>query len=129
MDLMEFDRKMGRRSFLRQAGVAGLMGAGMVLGLTACGGDKKSEEAAKSAAAAKPAGDPCSDLSGLTADERATRTTFQYKEVSDDPAKVCTNCNFWQAPAAGQSCGGCTLVKGPIHPGGGCISWVAILET
>lgn len=134
MDTNDLNQKMGRRTFLKQAGFAGLAGVGFVLGLTACGGDSQEGAATGSSSsaakpAAKSAADPCSDLAGLTPDEMATRTTFQYKKVTDDPAKVCTNCNFWIPQAEGKPCGGCTLVKGPIHPGGGCISWVAILKS
>lgn len=122
---MTTDQKLGRRAFLRRAGIAGLAGAGLVLGLGACNGEE--QPAAKPAA--KAATDPCSDLSGLTADETATRTTFKYEEVASDPAKPCDTCTFWQAPAEGQSCGGCTLVKGPIKPKAGCMSWAAVQKT
>jgi len=120
------ETKLGRRDFLRQAGVASLAGAGLVLGLAACSGEEK--PAAK-ATAAKTGTDPCNDLSALTAEEKATRTTFQYKEVTDDPKKPCDTCNFWLTPAAGQTCGGCTLVKGPVQPKGGCISWIEVQKT
>lgn len=121
---------MDRREFFRRAGAAALAGVGLALGLAACGGGEKEKPAPpRSAAAPPPGADPCRDLSGLTPDERATRTTFQYKAVADDPAKVCTNCNFWHAPQAGSPCGTCTLVKGPIHPAGGCISWAEIQKT
>ena len=113
--------KLGRRDFLRQAGIAGLAGASIVLGLVACNGDDK-----PAPKAAKAPADPCNDLSGLTADEKATRTTFQYLPVATDPQKPCDTCNFWQPAADGAACGGCTLVKGPIQPLGGCISWVEI---
>ncbi len=130
MDTGNLEKKMDRRSFLLKASVAGLTVAGMTLGLTACSGGDDSKPAAKAQAAKTPANkagsDPCNDLSGLNKDEVATRTTFKYVEVAEDPAKVCTNCNFWEPPIDGAQCGGCTLVKGPIHPGGGCMSWVAI---
>lgn len=120
---------MDRREFFRRVGAAALAGAGLALGLAACGGGDKGNAESTSAATSKPAVDPCSDLSGLTQDELATRTTFQYKAVAADPAKVCTKCNFWHAPEGGSPCGTCTLVKGPIEPAGGCMSWVEIQKT
>ncbi len=92
----------------------------------------KKEEAAKAPPAAsrpqatpKPAAaDACSDLSGLTElDIKMRNETLKYVTTSPDPAKRCDNCKFWVAEAEGQPCGTCTLVKGPIHPAGYCISW------
>lgn len=145
MGIQRIEKRWSRRKFIQRTGAAGLASVGLVLGLTSCGGEDKSEPATRAQAAKTPAktpasqsssqsssgssNDPCNDLSGLTKDEIATRSTFKYVEVSDDPAKVCTNCNFWEAPEGGAKCGGCTLVKGPIHPDGGCMSWVAIQKT
>ena len=138
MEIQRIENRWSRREFIQRTGTAGLAAVGLVLGLTACGSEEKSEPVVKAQPApskgantqsTKLSGDPCSDLSGLTPDEVATRTTFKYLETAEDPAKVCTSCNFWQEPKDGASCGGCTLVKGPIHPGGGCMSWVAILKS
>ncbi len=128
MDSQDFDPKLDRRTFFRQVGITGLAGVGLMLGLTACGGDKEGGAATK-AAANKPAPppastDPCGDLTGLTTDEKNMRTTLQYVAKAADPAKPCHTCNFWQPPKDNSICGGCTLMKGPIHPDGGCISWV-----
>nr|MEE4266409.1 hypothetical protein [Candidatus Krumholzibacteria bacterium] len=128
MDSHDFDQKLDRRTFFRQVGITGLAGVGLMLGLTACGGDKESGAATKAAASksASPAAsaDPCSDLTGLTQDEKNMRTTLQYQATAADPAKPCHTCNFWHPPAEGTTCGTCTLMKGPIDPNGGCISWV-----
>jgi hypothetical protein len=130
MNMEEFWGKMDRRAFLCRMGTAGLAGAGLMLGLAACGGgeDQSQGQGSQEAASTTPA-DPCSDLSGLSPEEIATRDTFKYQKKADDPAKVCTKCNFWQPPAEGSPCGTCTLVKGPIHPEGTCISWAEVVES
>jgi hypothetical protein len=127
MNSHDIDQKIDRRTFFRQVGITGLAGVGLMLGLTACGGDKEGGAATKAAASksASPAAstDPCSDLTGLTADEKNMRNTLKYTATATDPAKPCHTCNFWQPPKGDSICGGCTLIKGPIHPDGGCISW------
>ena len=66
----------------------------------------------------------CTNTSGLSATDTATRTTFQYNDHSTDPNKKCQRCQLFQAAAPG-TCGGCTLVKGPINPDGSCTAFVA----
>jgi hypothetical protein len=66
----------------------------------------------------------CNDLSGLDEQQKQTRTSLEYVEKTPDPAKTCSNCNFWQAGQP-NACGSCTLVQGPINPEGYCKSWVA----
>lgn len=66
----------------------------------------------------------CTNTAGLSQADLATRTTLQYVERSADPSKKCSGCQLFQAAAPGQ-CGGCTLVKGPINPGGSCTAFVA----
>ena len=132
------DIRMARRIFLKQAGGAGLAICGLALGVTACGGDGggNGAEGGQAASAVKSAAGsgsaekdrPCDDLSGLTAQEKQTRKTFAYESRSEDPAKYCDICNFWKKPPEGEICGGCTLVKGPIHPKGTCNSWAPIQE-
>ena len=58
----------------------------------------------------------------LTDAEKATRHSLQYVDQSPDPAKLCSNCNLFLPGSGG--CGGCTVMKGPIHPNGYCLSWV-----
>ena len=66
----------------------------------------------------------CEDASALSDADKAMRTTLKYVDKSTDPAKICSGCNFFQKPSQENACGGCTLVKGPINPGGLCSSWV-----
>src|SRR5690606_37690786 len=63
-------------------------------------------------------------LSGLSAAERATRTSSQYIDSSKIAAKTCDNCAQYEPPSSADQCGGCKVVKGPINPGGYCNLWV-----
>lgn len=103
---MEKEYLLTRRDFLRQSAVAVAAGCGAAA-LYGCGGK----------------GEPCSDLTGLSEEDKQTRITYLYRSETLIPAKRCTNCHFWVAPAAGATCGTCTLVKGPISPDGYCNSW------
>jgi hypothetical protein len=131
-----FRTDLGRRDFMRQMGLYGLaglatVGAAAVIG--GCGSKEKAEEVGSAPAnavkAAQEAADPCNDLTTLTDAELTTRATFKYVPRAADATKICRSCNFWQEPVAGEFCGSCTLVKGPIHPLGGCMSWVATLKS
>jgi hypothetical protein len=127
---MATDKKMNRRQFVKQAGLFGLVGAGAVL-LQGCTQDEREEIASKphnAISVAKEAADPCNDISQLTPDERVTRTTFKYQPVAKDPAKLCVTCSFYIADPKNGLCGGCTLVKGPIHPRASCMSWAARMK-
>jgi hypothetical protein len=58
--------------------------------------------------------------SELTPDDHKLRTTLGYVDRTPDPSKPCMKCSqYLPAPAADQ-CGGCKLIKGPIHPQGYC---------
>jgi hypothetical protein len=99
--------ELDRRTFLKRAGAL----AALSLGAQAFAGCGAKEQ------------DPCSDLSGLSAQDKQTRITYGYRSQSLIEAKRCEGCNFWKAPAAGGHCGSCSLVKGPISPSGYCNSW------
>lgn len=76
---------------------------------------------------AEPLGDEteaCDDLTGLTEVELQQREQLQYVAQSPKEEQICANCRFWQ-PAEGEEsiCGGCQLIKGPIHPNGWCQTW------
>ncbi len=61
----------------------------------------------------------CNDTSGLKPDEVTARNSLGYKEKAADPAKACSKCSQYEAKGEGQ-CGGCKVMKGPIHPDGSC---------
>ncbi len=123
--------RMNRRQFVKKAGVWGLVGVAAVY-LPGCGQEEAEELAAKphnAIQAAREAADPCNDVSQLSPGERTTRTTFKYQARAKDPTKLCVTCNFWVPDPKGGLCGTCTLVKGPIHPKAGCMSWAEKIRT
>ncbi len=65
----------------------------------------------------------CNQVGSLSAADIATRNTLAYSDKALDPAKPCEACQLF-AGKGGEVCGGCTVVKGPIHPKGGCTAWV-----
>lgn len=99
--------KVNRRVFLSVISAVGSAAvAGLVVG---CG---------------KPKEFSCSDVSALKDDEKKMREQTKYTDKSQEPGKKCNNCtHYTKAPAEGQ-CGGCKVVKGPIHPEGYCTLWV-----
>jgi hypothetical protein len=104
---MAHDKTLSRRSALKIGlSVLPLAASGVAL-LNACGSSALE----------------CSDVSGLTPAEAATRTNLEYTEASPHgEAKDCLNCRFFTGNQS--QCGSCTLVKGPINPRGYCKSWV-----
>ena len=114
--------KMDRKEFLQKLGLLGIVGISTSSILSSCGGTEDAAKAPEAAPAAKAA-DPCSDYTGLTDIDIKTRENLKYMAKAEDPEKVCTKCNFWLEPKDGAPCGGCQLMKGPIHPGGSCISF------
>lgn len=67
--------------------------------------------------------DSCQDVSKLSDADKTTRSALQYTDKSSTLDKVCVKCNFWQPPSDPAQCGGCQLVKGPIHPKGWCTAF------
>lgn len=66
----------------------------------------------------------CNDTTGLSADDLAARQkTFKYAEPSTDQTKTCDGCQQFKAPPSTGACGSCLVVKGNIHPKGGCSVW------
>jgi hypothetical protein len=104
------DRKYSRRSVLRR-GLQFPVGAGLTLGLVACGSDS---------------GDAlvCADPNSMTSAQESVRRTLKYVELSDDPARVCAGCEFFTAPPGGAGCGACAMFSGEaVNPVGRCDSW------
>lgn len=125
---MSMNDKITRKDFLKRLSVAGAFSVGAGSLLTACGGGNGGQEASQSSGNGSSGGgssadDPCSDLSGLTEQEKQTREQFDYVAETPNPEKRCDNCALWTKPEGDSPCGGCTLVKGPIHPEGYCTAW------
>ena len=62
----------------------------------------------------------CTDISGLTPEDKAARELAGYAERTLEADKTCERCQQWVEPKDSASCGACKLMKGPIHPLGGC---------
>ena len=78
---------------------------------------------ALAACSKKDAPDSCQDTTGLSDADKGTRTTLQYTDRAPSSDKQCHVCSFYQPAPEPTKCGGCTLVKGPIHPNGYCTAF------
>ena len=115
--------EMTRRRFLENSAYGAAAALTMGYLLAGCEGKSDGGTATKGQAA-KPAGDfSCTDVTGLSEADVATRTSLAYVDKTPDPAKNCLNCALYTEPVGGAQCGGCTVVKGPIHPQGYCNVW------
>jgi hypothetical protein len=127
---------INRKDFFKKMGALGVAAFSASALVSACSGSESGKTAsndtpappapaAPEAPAKATADDPCSDLTGLSEADIKGREALGYIAESNVDGQVCTNCNFWQEPAEGSPCGGCQLMKGPIHPDGWCKSWFA----
>ena len=66
----------------------------------------------------------CTDVSGLSEAEKSARSAMQYTDKGTNPQQLCDGCMHYK-PGAANQCGGCAIIKGPIHPKGYCTAWVA----
>ncbi len=127
-------KEMTRKEFLQSVSAAGLalLGGGALL--NSCGGGGKEEQSGQSgmqeqsssgmADQGSAAQDTsCNDLSGLTDAEIQMRENLKYVDKSPYPDKLCDNCELYIPAKEGELCGGCKILKGPIHPKGHCTSW------
>lgn len=60
----------------------------------------------------------------LSAEDAKVRATLKYSDQSPYPDKVCNGCQQYLPNKDGE-CGGCKLIKGPIHPAGYCAAFSA----
>lgn len=65
----------------------------------------------------------CNSTNGLSPEDVDVRKRLFYSDTSSDPQKTCASCQHY-VPAPAGECGGCKLIKGPIHPQGYCKSYV-----
>ena len=124
--------KNNRRRFLKNAGSYSLVLAASASGLailSGCSGKKEDDPQAlpnqfKSALdLAQEAADPCNKTSELSEAALVTRENFEYESRSPDGTELCNTCDYWRPSQKDDLCGTCTIVKGPIHPLGTCVSW------
>jgi hypothetical protein len=62
----------------------------------------------------------------MGADELRVRATLGYVDQTSDPAKPCVRCTQYIPATGGDHCGGCKIMKGPIHPNGYCKAFAAV---
>lgn len=124
---MSDNDQITRKNFLKHLSIAGVASLGASSLLTACGGGNGNQESSSQSQSGSgdqaASDDPCSDVSDLTEQEKKTRDQFDYVAETPNPEKRCDNCALWVEPEGDSPCGGCTLVKGPIHPAGYCTAW------
>jgi hypothetical protein len=106
-----------------------LMGCLSVCGISLLASCQKKPEMEKQKEAEMAEGksssaESCTDISGLTDEEKKTRIANHYVDDSTMEGKECDNCSFFSQPVAGNPCGTCQIVKGPIDPDGYCTAWV-----
>jgi len=81
------------------------------------------EGTASNVARPEPTAPRCNDLTGLDEQERRSRTNTGYTDRSPHPSRRCDNCRLFVAPTAGEPCGTCEVVAGPISAPGYCRRW------
>lgn len=65
----------------------------------------------------------CTDTSGLSDGETTARKALAYADASADPSRTCAKCVQWVEAKEDGTCGGCKVLKGPVHPNGTCKSF------
>ena len=61
----------------------------------------------------------CNDSSSLSPADTKARNEVLYVEAASTPSTACDVCQYW-INAGTNGCGGCRLLRGPIHPKGTC---------
>lgn len=70
-------------------------------------------------------GPKCDDTTGLSPEDiKVRKEVAVYEEKSPDITRYCSACIQFTPPGS-NGCGGCKVVKGPIHPEGTCKLFVA----
>lgn len=115
------NKEYSRRKFINKCLSIGSMFIGGAMILNSCNSKKSDEEEKKQG----KSDDPCDDLSNVSAGEIEKRQKFGYVKKSPDQERFCTKCSLYIPPVSDKDCGGCLLFKGPVHPKGSCIQYVA----
>ena len=124
--MQDQDKQTSRREFLQRLTLLGTAGVVTPAILSACGGNGGQEGGTTAEGdVASADGFSCTDTSGLTEQEIQMRENSEYVDESPHADKRCDNCQLFTQPASGEQCGGCQVIKGPIHPEGYCNLWVA----
>ncbi len=104
------EKTTSRRAFLLKC-LQLPIGGSVLLALAACDRDSDSSMV-------------CADESAMTPAEKSLRRTLQYAETSPDPAKTCSDCEFFKQATDAAGCGSCEMFVGKqANSGGYCVSW------
>jgi hypothetical protein len=66
----------------------------------------------------------CPGYEALTPQDEQMRRALSYVDVVENH-RTCAACQFYTAPASGDACGSCTILRGPVLSTGYCTTWVA----
>ena len=121
-------KEYSRRKFIHRfvAGSAAVIGVGVLI--NSCQGNNK-PETKDSNTNAPSSTNPCSDFSGVSAEELEKRRKFGYVDKSVVDGNTCGNCGLYLPWEKEKTCGGCLLFKGPVYAEGHCMQWVAKTQT
>ncbi|HEX5101118.1 MAG TPA: high-potential iron-sulfur protein [Polyangiaceae bacterium] len=67
----------------------------------------------------------CNDVSGLTPDQQAARSTLGYEDATTQPGKTCSKCAQYVPAPKVSDCGHCKVLAGTVHPNGYCKAFTA----
>lgn len=104
--------KLSRRAALTRC-LQFPFGAGMLIGLGACRGSKRSHVTA------------CADPSLLSDSQASMRAATHYTETSPDPRQTCEGCAYFKSVEANAGCARCDILHGQVNAQGHCDSWSA----
>lgn len=62
----------------------------------------------------------CWDTGALPEADVQARRAVEYLDRAVDATRRCDICQHWQPAERDDECGGCAVVRGPIHPLGTC---------
>ncbi len=114
------EKNISRKNFIKKISIGGVILFGGSTLISACGGNDNGQPGK----AISKTRSPCSDTSGLTDTEIASRTSNEYMVASPYNDKMCGTCNLYILPGGNKPCGTCQVVKGPISPQGYCRLWI-----
>lgn len=113
---------VSRRDFIARVAALGAGAVGLPL-LAACGGERSGP--GSTAGAVVVDSSTCAGHDALPPEQEQMRASMGYIDASPTPQSHCSNCRFFEGPAAAAPCGACQLFQGPVSPGGWCRSWAA----
>lgn len=118
---MSEDRRISRRSILRQVGSLSLIG---IVGCVGAPGPKRLQGPVPSAyrTAISQGG------TNRNPDALASKGGANYSSPVDERAQTCANCRYYISDRDGDGLGACSVVEGYIEPGAWCTLYAPYRE-